>query len=528
MGAVVGYVFMEWGLIMNGGQETDKSSMCIKFSSIFGVRYAFLFLVFIGITIFFTCVHPVVLYDADDWLNISDMRSVALPKWGAWNPVKVLPETLMPLCGLISAYVVTPILGDYLRAVTFVTALVISLAVTAYMGIFFHLIRKAFSLSEGKTAVISLMFLMFHFLIFKSQALNNPYLFQAINLTCYYHYVIPGLLNASLVMYFICLELEAGDFLRIPFASKPFLLLAIYFAIFSNVLISIILIAWLVSMLLAKFCCMRSVKGRLSSLYRDNRPVFWIIAVWLVSLLFEANGGRSHQIGQGLTWGSFMDTVTMLVAFFHTNSKGLLIFLTAFVLFVGGAAILKRKSSSSATDDVYFGMMCRCMASVIVWLVYVVAVSSKAGAAYIVEPGVPLGLFFFLLLVSMGAAAYIMARWNGGYFVMLLLSFCVLCRTVDAGYPLADSNYESLASETCIAVDRDIMEQITSNQDKEHVEIRVPMGNREGNWPHSEDFGMRMAVTLYRHGQISKLPKVVVSRPDNGMNIKYLVTYSAP
>lgn len=510
---------------MNGSQETERDSICIKFSGIFGIRYAFLFLVFIGITIFFTCVHPVVLYDADDWLNISYIRSVALPKWGAWNPIKVLPETLMPMCGLVSAYVVTPILGDYLRAVTLVTALVISLSVTVYVGIFFNLIRKAFSLSEGQTAVISLMFLMFHFLIFKSQALDNPYLFQAINLTCYYHYVIPGLLNASLVMYFICLELDAGEFSRISIAPRHFLLLAIYFAIFSNVLISIILISWLVSMLLVKLCGTRSGKGRLSSIYRDNRPVFWIIAVWIVSLLFEANGGRSHQIGQGLTLASFMDTVTMLVAFFHANSKGLLIFLTAFVLFVGGAAILKHRSTDSTADDVYLGLMCRCMVAIIVWLIYVVIVSSKAGAAYIVEPGVPLGLFFFFLLLSMGAASYIIARWNGGYFVMLLLSFCVLCRTLDAGYPLANSNYENLASDTCIAVDWDIMGQIISNQDMEHVEITVPMGNREGNWPHPEDFGTRMAITLYRHGQISRLPKDVVARPDNGMNMKYGIVY---
>lgn len=516
---------MKRGLGMNNGCECDKSSICTVFSGLFRIQYVFLFLVFIGITIFFTCVHPVILYDADDWYNISYMRNVALPKWGAWNPIKVLPETLMPLCGLASAYLVTPILGDYLQAVTLVTAVVISVAVTVYTGIFFSLIRKAFSLSGGQAAAISLMFLMFHFLIFKSHNFDNPYLFQAINLTCCYHYVIPGLLNASLVMYFIYLELESGDFSSISIASRPFLLLAVYFAIFSNILISIILISWLASTLLIKLFGMKGKKDRLLSVYRDNMPMLWIIAVWLVSLLFEANGGRAHQIGHGITWASLMDTVTLITAFVHTNSKGLLIFITAFALFTGGAAFLKRRSSERREDDIYRGLMCRCVIASMVWLIYLVAVSTKAGAAYVVEPGVPLGIFFFLFIVAMGAAAYITARWSRGYPVMLLLSFCILCRTLDAGYPLMNSNYENLTADVCVAVDRDIMAQIIANQHEEHLVATVPVGNKEGNWPHPEDFAKRMAVTLYRHGQILHMPKDIESHPDSGMNEKHRIAY---
>ncbi|MBR2733236.1 MAG: hypothetical protein IKD80_03170, partial [Selenomonadaceae bacterium] len=53
-------------------------------------------LTFAAMFIFFSQVHPIVLFDGDDWNVISDAR-VGLPKWGGWNPIKVLPETFFPI-----------------------------------------------------------------------------------------------------------------------------------------------------------------------------------------------------------------------------------------------------------------------------------------------------------------------------------------------------------------------------------------------------------------------------------------------
>ena len=52
--------------------------------------------VFAFFYIWFSRIHPLVVYDGDDWSYIAFARR-ATPVWGAWNPAKVFPEVLMPL-----------------------------------------------------------------------------------------------------------------------------------------------------------------------------------------------------------------------------------------------------------------------------------------------------------------------------------------------------------------------------------------------------------------------------------------------
>ena len=44
---------------------------------------------------------------------------------------------------------------------------------------------------------------MLHFLIFRTEETNNIYLFYANYVNCYYNYIIPDLLCASLVLYLL-------------------------------------------------------------------------------------------------------------------------------------------------------------------------------------------------------------------------------------------------------------------------------------------------------------------------------------
>ena len=55
--------------------------------------------IFISMFIFFTGAHPLIIYDGDDWANLSHMRHF-IPMWHGFNPIKILPETLMPLVGI--------------------------------------------------------------------------------------------------------------------------------------------------------------------------------------------------------------------------------------------------------------------------------------------------------------------------------------------------------------------------------------------------------------------------------------------
>lgn len=89
---------------------------------------------FVFLLIFFIRICPIIPYDKDDWIYIGQMR-VPFPLWRNWNPSKVLPEVLMPMCGYIGAYMVYPLTGDYFSSLTLTAAVSSSHSVQALDGI---------------------------------------------------------------------------------------------------------------------------------------------------------------------------------------------------------------------------------------------------------------------------------------------------------------------------------------------------------------------------------------------------------
>ena len=133
----------------------------------------FFLLVWMSMAIFFTIISPLVMYDGDDWVNLGNMRVIALPKWGDFNPSKVLPETSMPFVGLIGAYIIYPIINDYVLSITIASALFISISIAIYVYMFKRLIVNAFDLKFYQAVSMSIIFLLLHFLILKAHFLSR-------------------------------------------------------------------------------------------------------------------------------------------------------------------------------------------------------------------------------------------------------------------------------------------------------------------------------------------------------------------
>lgn len=199
--------------------------------SIFNYRREIFFgLIFLSIVIFFTTAHPLVPYDGDDWLNLASMRK-AVPMTGAYNPIKVLPETLFPLVGLIAAYVVYPLIGDYIGSIALTSALVMGGLVSLYMYLFFRFVERWLSLSDYANMMVTALFFLFHFVLFYEKSSPVPYLFGSGNLTCIYHYVIPALVNLCVVLYLARFDI-AHEALNLMPGRRSVLLFCIYLAIF--------------------------------------------------------------------------------------------------------------------------------------------------------------------------------------------------------------------------------------------------------------------------------------------------------
>ena len=88
-------------------------------------------LVFISMFYFFAVIHPMYIYDSDDWRYISYVR-MPFPSMAEWNPTKVLPETLLPLSAKLGMILFYPFSHDFIRSLSVMFAIVLSLFIVAY------------------------------------------------------------------------------------------------------------------------------------------------------------------------------------------------------------------------------------------------------------------------------------------------------------------------------------------------------------------------------------------------------------
>ena len=86
------------------------------------IAFIYQIIIFIFLIFYFTQISPLQPFDADDWRYIGSMR-LPLPLWGAWNPSRVLAETLMPLGGYIAAFIIYPFTNNYLFSLSFAESL---------------------------------------------------------------------------------------------------------------------------------------------------------------------------------------------------------------------------------------------------------------------------------------------------------------------------------------------------------------------------------------------------------------------
>ena len=472
----------------------------------------FFALVFLSLFVFFTEVHPLVMFDGDDWVNMSKQRNIAFPKWHDFNPVKVLPESLMPLAASVAAYFVLPFLGDLVSSMMVVSAVLMAGLITVYVYLVVQVLKSRFSISSWVSCLLGGIFLLFHFLIFRHGDYNNAYLFWAINLTNYYHYTMPALLNASLVLYFIWKDVPGDrrmDFTRFEDCLLVFLL---FLALCSNVLHSILLAGYALIDVLWNF---RAWKTRRFSL--------GIIIAWLLTLLFEATGGRAGQIGSSLMDLPVGQTA---LAFFHVvvqDNKGIYMALAFAVLFLGGSVVLwLRRKEKDSIDAMYRSIQLKMLSLAVLWAVYEILVCAKAGGSYIVWPQVVIGFFFCLFFLMTAGAAYVFCRKPQLLAVLLILSLVIFCRTINAEQSLAESTVNGVPPAICMAVTRDMISQVqeAEHQGAARVELHVPKGNDIDNWPHPNYMGPAVCRLLYGQG-IIPYPIEIVIVPDMEMNRKH-------
>ena len=430
--------------------------------------------------VYFALITPTVPFDGDDWRYIGTMR-LPIPLWGAWNPTRVLPEVLMPICGYIAAFIFYPFSGNYIGAITVATALVISLFVMGMFYCFYLFTRRHLKLTWREALLTQILFFLSFFLLYKKISQESYSMFWTGDLACDFYYLIPGLLNASVILIILQTPNFTVTFSKLNNLKKGFFLVALYFAIFSNTQLNIILATVCFTKLVEIFWNIAKNREILS--YQVWRKIWFyvvILILWLLTIAFDLNGARAQRV-QDATQGSLKVVISIV--------------------------------------------------SMLISLIYLLLAYMQAGGTYAARPDAMWAVaFFFLLAANIGLAyliKYLSILKLGGIWPLVIVLLSLVAFNFNY-QPLPPSNAQ-VDSKTKVAVNNYIINQIVEadKSGKASVVVKVPQDqdniNRkmtETNWPHSYDMEKWLQNTLYIHHIIRSRIRIVF-KPERKITTRF-------
>lgn len=454
------------------------------------IVYSLLFLFFV---LYFFFVHPLVPFDSDDWFNMSISRpGVPWLSRSVYNPTKVFPEVLQPIVAMCSSYFIAPFCGDVIKAVTFGNSVALSFFIVFYLYSVRLLILKSYNLGENTVNLLVVLFVLFHFIFFRVKQDNNDYLWFAPDTTCFFHYTIPNLLCAGLVLVLSRKSIPES----IGYNHSGLLILSIYLAICSNLFSSVILIAYLGSVVLSNFK-VHDIK-HISTFFSKNRFYLICILFWCLVMIFEANGNRAKSIASDESiFIRIITTIKQLLSIRYCINLFFFFFCILVLLAAKAHHYFYHRKSLF-----YVGKTCKTLIlGMFFSLIYLIFLSSKAGPTYISRPALTFSWVFFFLLLLLHALCYLIKECSYAKVSLPLLIFIFFTNINTRGNTFRDVHYETgIDIKQCMSISQGIVNEVLeAENDGEHVaKIHVPKFNEPGNWPLSFDQEEIIGYTLYK------------------------------
>lgn len=467
--------------------------------------------IFFFIIIFFIQVHPIYPYDADDWTYLYRWRD-AYPSIYQYNPTRLLPEILTPICGELAMVLVYPIVGDITISVCILTSFVLATIITCYILLFFRMLQKTFLLKPSDCLLLSLLFFAFHFFLFAKYNGENQHLFYSFDLCCHYNYTIPNILASCYVLLFITNKYEYYS-LKNQYLKQGVFLLGIYLVIFSHLFESIILIAYLGVLLLFELPAVLKKKEKIGELLLRYRLHISIIFIWLIALCFEANGRRAQDV-EDISRQPFVEAIIdsskKLIAVLVQQSNPFANVLLLIIFIVFGILFYKRRKEGNS----FYQLFIVTIITAFVCCFYVILMAAKSYPYYILRLMTIYSVPFFILLAGFTCLAGIIhrKRWIISTIPYLLLLIC--CKMEHRGDTFQDVQtllikqnvqgiYKVTPDEILIQNNTIINTIIDADRRGEkEVSINVPKYDHVDNWPLAFYYGKRLGEFLYKYGII--------------------------
>lgn len=486
-------------------------------------------LLFVFIYVYFTQVSPLFPFDGDDWRYIGGIR-LPFPMWGVWNPTRVLPETLMGVGGYIAAFLVYPISHNYVDSLMYVEAFIFSSFVIAFFVSYYKLLTKRFNISKKLSIASEILLFISFFLLFKH--LNQPSYngFWTVDLACDFFYLIPGMLNATIIMYMEQSSDFFNHFMKLSNFKKGLFILALYFTLFSNTQLTIIIAAY------SSFKIIQALinrKWKINVEYFETISIYLVVLItWFGTIIFDLNGQRSKNV-QGMHDSSFSTNLSATIKQFEKflllqNVKVICLFIAVIVL----AFIYWLHTNNKNTQrggNAFIGIISNSIFCLVCSTCYLIIAYSKAGSQYTVRPDAMWAVIFFFMFTANVCFIYLVNNISIIKPILPLLIVVLSLVSFNFNYHQIPANNAPYAATTARNVDNYILSQIkkADKRGKAEVIVKVPFDSTNAasklpsaNWPHSYEMATWLQNTLYSH-RIIRSRIHIVFKPDKTVNKRF-------
>lgn len=500
----------------------------LKFDKDKIITAIFFISIFIILFVFYKVVCPIIPNDTDDWGIMSHFRE-PIPLWKDWNPSRVFPEIFLPLILYFTSYIVMPFNNDFIESLSFTMALVMGIIVTIYIFLFYLTIKKKFKLSNIESLLFAGFFFALHFIALNGS--STGHLFISINLCNYFYYLVPSIMGAILVMYFIYNDIGSDYRIKKLNASKlikfGILIVLIYLCIFSNVTNSILFVSYVGTKLIINY--IKSKNKNLVKFIINNRFYCLILVAWIISLIYTANGGRVSSVKQGITFSS---QLKLVLDYFYTfvllkiDRKFLILFVVSIISFIVVYFINKNTNKIEDNDKKYKETMIIAIFSTIITIAFLALILADSSEDYILRyiarGDVEINYFFYIIFAEITSLIYLTKKCNKLYIILPLLLFILNIYAVNyiiTIYPKYALNTNPYNIATVKKIDYYIIEQFKKADEngEDYLELHVPKYGTSDNWPFASYAGNSISNTLYRAKVTSKLIKTKII-PDENVN----------
>lgn len=482
---------------------------------------SFFFLIFAFLFLWFSRIHPLIPFDADDWTYLYSPGCTDLGCVESLQSISGSGSSLLFESRIVPGYAFDR--GLYHSA---------NSDARFRRQRFHHSLSGMLRLPSAsllphfpphRVAAHS-TFLIFHFLAMRREESENQYLLYCVNLTCYYYYLLPSLINASLVM---CLmnNRAMDSFLKMgnP-AQRGCFYVLVYFAIFSNLPASGILAAYAGCVLMLDI--VRRLKAHTwNRLFAENAFYLGVLLAWLVSAVFEFNGGRSANLrgNSSLFVGLFSSCKCLARAFLNLN-RIFLLAVVSILLISGLVLILSRGKDDSARR--LKPVAAAAAVALAAYAVYLLVLCAAVNPYCLERSEYLFGVFFFGVLLIMLALTFLICRFPKILMVLPILTLSLASAVNTQGKTFLESYFSDLSPAVCADISRDLICQVqeAARQGKMEIDLLVPMYVADpvngDNWPQTLPIMDKLPDTLYAHGLIDR-PIYVNTVADPSMNTRY-------